>query len=104
MCQESLNNVIDREGEILAIAQGKYNQAKSKVEKQNEKISSLEKQLEEEKNKHSKLGKAIPDEKQPSQNESKKNTFEENASGLLQFVGTLSGLTPEKRKVNVLLR
>jgi chromosome segregation ATPase len=102
--------VIDREGEIISITQEKYNQAKSKVEKQNEKISSLERQLKEEKNKHSKHEEAIQDEKQQSEkidcekvNVSEKNTFEEKVSSLREFVGTLSALTPEECKVSTII-
>ena len=104
--------MIDREGQILSVAQNKYNEAKLKVENQGEKISSLQKQLEEEKKKHANYGEAIPDEKQQGEKHdfekleevAEKNTFEEKACSLLhQFVGTLSGLTLDECKVNFII-
>ncbi|CAB3978657.1 optineurin-like [Paramuricea clavata] len=106
--QESLNKAIAREGEILSDTQKKYNQAKSKVERQNEKISNLEKELQEEKNKHSKHEEVILDEKQQNEKNdcekvdvSEKNNFEENVSSLHQLVGTLSVLIPDEYKTSM---
>lgn len=99
-----MSDVIDREKEILADTLEKYNRAKSKVERQNAKISSLEKQLQLEKTGQEK---ARQNEAQQTENDcseklgvSEKVNLEDGISIVRQFVCSLSVLTVNECKVS----
>lgn len=84
-----------------------YKQAKTKVERQNQKISDLEKQLQEEKNKDSPHIEENQANKQQNEKNDcekldvlKKSNLKENVCSLHQLVGNLSGLTLDELHVS----